>query len=178
MINRPGTSELFLPLGQVTHLGQRGVAAPQSLLDQFESIGQRGVAAHQSPGPYFLDQVESNGQRGVTIIYIVNNYNAGTQGIPGLTAKVEEAKSLPILTTYIKSTLEKAVLKQLEDGSYFGQIPDCPGVWANEQDLEYCRQVLQEVFEEWLLLKLKDNDPLPVIGEVNLNEVVEEVWDQ
>ena len=43
-----------------------------------------------------------------------------------------------------------------------------PGVWVNEATLDCCRQVLQEVLEEWLLLKLRDRDPIPSLGRVRL----------
>jgi hypothetical protein len=50
----------------------------------------------------------------------------------------------------------------------------CEGVWANEHTLEECREVLQEGLEEWLLLKLRDKDPLPLIGGIDLNRMVAE----
>ncbi len=59
-----------------------------------------------------------------------------------------------MLTAYIQTAMQQAQYKILEDGSYFGEIPDFQGVWASEQTLEDCRRVLQEVLEEWLLLKL------------------------
>jgi predicted RNase H-like HicB family nuclease len=43
------------------------------------------------------------------------------------------------------------------------------GVWANEATVETCREVLQEVLEEWLLLKIRDNDPIPRLGRVSLS---------
>ena len=57
-----------------------------------------------------------------------------------------------MLTAYIQTAMQQAQHKILEDGSYFGEIPDFQGVWASEQTLEDCRRVLQEVLEEWLLL--------------------------
>ena len=59
-----------------------------------------------------------------------------------------------MLTAYIQTAMQQAQYKILEDGSYFGEIPDFQGVWASEQTLEDCRRILQEVLEEWLLLKL------------------------
>ncbi|WP_353733695.1 hypothetical protein [Syntrophothermus sp.] len=50
----------------------------------------------------------------------------------------------------------------------------CPGVWAKETSLEKCREVLQEVLEEWLVLKLRDRDPLPQLGGIDLNRMVAE----
>lgn len=74
-----------------------------------------------------------------------------------------------MLTRYIHEAMGKARYKILEDGTYFGEISGFVGVWANERTLEKCREVLQEVLEEWLLLKLRDNDPLPKIGRIDLS---------
>jgi len=63
-----------------------------------------------------------------------------------------------MLTVYIGEAMARATYKILEDSTYFGEIPGIPGVWSNEATLEECRKVLQEVLEEWLLLKLRDNE--------------------
>ena len=34
--------------------------------------------------------------------------------------------------------------------------------------IDKCREELQEVLEEWLVLKIRDNDPIPRIGRVGL----------
>lgn len=60
----------------------------------------------------------------------------------------------------IKSLMTQAEYKTLEDGTVFGGIPSCPGAWANEDALERCREVLQEVLEEWVVLKTRDGEVL------------------
>ena len=77
-----------------------------------------------------------------------------------------------MLTAYIQTAMQQAQYKILEDGSYFGEIPDFQGVWASEQTLEDCRRVLQEVLEEWLLLKLRDNEDVPQLKGINLTKTV------
>jgi len=77
-----------------------------------------------------------------------------------------------MLTAYIQTAMQQAQYKILEDGSYFGEIPDFQGVWASEQTLEDCRCVLQEVLEEWLLLKLRDNEEVPQLRGINLTKTV------
>jgi len=47
-------------------------------------------------------------------------------------------------------------------------------VWANEKTLELCRDVLREVLEEWLILKLRDGDFIPTIGGIDLNVITSE----
>ena len=66
-----------------------------------------------------------------------------------------------MLTVYITEAMARATYKILEDGTYFGEIAGLPGVWSNEATLEECRKVLQEVVEEWLLLKLRGNEEIP-----------------
>lgn len=76
-----------------------------------------------------------------------------------------------MLTEYIAAAMRHAQYKILEDGSYYGEIwPDFPGVYANQQTLEATRDQLQEVLEDWLLLGLRLQHPLPVIDGLNLNE--------
>ncbi len=57
----------------------------------------------------------------------------------------------------------------MEDGTYFGEIPAFQGVWASEATLEECRRVLQEVLEEWLLLKLRENEEVPGLEGITLS---------
>jgi predicted RNase H-like HicB family nuclease len=52
----------------------------------------------------------------------------------------------------------------LEDGTWFVEIPGFEGVWANGNTVEDCRLELIEVLEEWLILKFKDDDPVPVVN--------------
>lgn len=81
---------------------------------------------------------------------------------------------VPVLTNYVASAMRQANYKIMDDGSYYGEIGNCPGVWANENTLEECRMILQEVLEEWLVIKLKDRDPLPALDGIDLNKVVAE----
>ena len=73
-----------------------------------------------------------------------------------------------MLTRYIHEAMKRARYKTLQDGAHFGEIPGLAGVWANERTLDKCREVLQEVLAEWLVLKMRDNDPIPRIGQVSL----------
>jgi predicted RNase H-like HicB family nuclease len=73
-----------------------------------------------------------------------------------------------MLTRYIREAMKRARFKTLENGTCYGRIPGLAGVWANESTLDACREVLQEVLEEWLVLKIRDRDPIPRIGRVSL----------
>lgn len=67
-----------------------------------------------------------------------------------------------------------------DDGSYYGQIEACPGVYANAATLEACRSELAEVLEAWLLLRIHKNLPLPTIDGIELRQadITREQWDQ
>ncbi|MBI5882585.1 MAG: type II toxin-antitoxin system HicB family antitoxin [Elusimicrobia bacterium] len=67
------------------------------------------------------------------------------------------------LTSYIQLAMSRASYKMLEDGTFFGKIHGFQGVWANDKNLDHCRRVLQEVLEDWIVLKLRDRDRLPAI---------------
>lgn len=78
-----------------------------------------------------------------------------------------------MLFEYVQGALEKAEYKKLDDGTWFAEIPNFEGVWANGKTVEECRKELMEVLEEWLVLKLRDGDPIPVVKgiEINIKEV-------
>lgn len=65
-----------------------------------------------------------------------------------------------MLSHYIARQLARARYKLIADGTIFGEIPGIRGVWSNARSLERCREELREVLEGWLILKLRDNDPI------------------
>jgi len=74
-----------------------------------------------------------------------------------------------VLTRYIQSAVRRARYKILPaDGSFFGEIPDLPGVWASADALEACRDELEEVLEEWLTLSLARHLPIPPLDGVEI----------
>jgi predicted RNase H-like HicB family nuclease len=75
-----------------------------------------------------------------------------------------------ILSEYVQRAMEEAAYDKLEDGSYSGRIPRCPGVIAFAGSLSACEQELRSTLEEWILLGLKLRHPLPVIGSIDLNK--------
>ena len=70
-----------------------------------------------------------------------------------------------MLREYIQAALSKAQFKTIENPEpIFGEIPDCPGVWATGDTIEQCRARLEEVLEGWILLGVRLGDPLPEIS--------------
>ncbi|MFA6158029.1 MAG: type II toxin-antitoxin system HicB family antitoxin [Candidatus Paceibacterota bacterium] len=66
-----------------------------------------------------------------------------------------------MLKAFFNSKLKRAEYKILEDGSYFGEIKDLKGVWAQAKDLEACREELLSVLEDWTLVKIKFGEKIP-----------------
>jgi predicted RNase H-like HicB family nuclease len=76
-----------------------------------------------------------------------------------------------MLTDYIRAAMRQATYDILPEGEgYWGEIPACQGVWANAPTLEACRDELQEVLEDWMLIRVRHQLELPVIDGIDLNE--------
>lgn len=74
-----------------------------------------------------------------------------------------------MLSEYIRAALRHAKYEILpDDGSYYGEIPECNGVYANAKGLEDCREELRAVLEEWVLFRLHKNLALPIIDRIEL----------
>ena len=74
---------------------------------------------------------------------------------------------------YCQKALEKAEYKKLEDGTWFAEIQGFRGVWSNGKSVEEARKELINVLEEWIILKLRDGDPIPEVDglKVEITEV-------
>jgi predicted RNase H-like HicB family nuclease len=74
-----------------------------------------------------------------------------------------------MLTKYIRAAMNRARYEILsDDNSFYGEIPDFDGVYANEKTLEVCRTNLEEILEDWILVRISKNLPLPVVDEIEL----------
>lgn len=74
-----------------------------------------------------------------------------------------------MLTNYLQAAMRAAHYEILpDDNSFYGEIPGFDGVYSNAATLEDCRAELAEVLEEWILFRLSQNLPLPVVGGVEL----------
>ena len=77
-----------------------------------------------------------------------------------------------MITEYIQAALRRANY-ETEDGVYYAEVPELPGVLAYGNTLEECRQQLIEVIEGWLIVGFRHGDRLPVLDAIDLNAVVE-----
>lgn len=73
-----------------------------------------------------------------------------------------------MLITYIQNAMRLAKYEILEDGQYYGEIPGFQGVWAQAENLEDCRENLQSVLEDWLVLGLHLGHKLPIVSGIQL----------
>ncbi len=69
-----------------------------------------------------------------------------------------------MLTKYLNKAMEHARYEILsDDNSFYGEIHECPGVYASADTLEECRKELEEVLEKWLLYRVYKNLPITLI---------------
>ncbi|MGI8551967.1 MAG: type II toxin-antitoxin system HicB family antitoxin [Dehalococcoidia bacterium] len=74
-----------------------------------------------------------------------------------------------MLREYIEAAMRHAQYERLsDDRSFYGDIPQLPGVWANAATLKETQQELREVLEDWILLGLSRDDRLPAIDGIAL----------
>jgi predicted RNase H-like HicB family nuclease len=70
---------------------------------------------------------------------------------------------MDMLTTYLHSALGRAHYEILpDDRRYYGEIPGFDGVYAHAETLEKCREELEEVLEEWILLRISRHAAIAV----------------
>jgi len=75
-----------------------------------------------------------------------------------------------ILSDYLTAALAEAAYDKLEDQSFAGRIPSCPGVIAFGKSLRECEDELRSTLEDWVLLGLRLGHPLPVLSSIDLNK--------
>jgi predicted RNase H-like HicB family nuclease len=75
-----------------------------------------------------------------------------------------------MLTEYIEAAMRHAKYEILpDDKSYYGEIPECPGVWANADTLEECREELRSTLEDWILLRTRKSAEIPPVDGIDIN---------
>lgn len=78
-----------------------------------------------------------------------------------------------VLTEYLESALESATYDKLEDGTFAGNIEQCPGVVSFGRTLRECQSNLHSTLEDWVLLGLRLGHKLPLVGGIDLNNGIE-----
>jgi predicted RNase H-like HicB family nuclease len=68
-----------------------------------------------------------------------------------------------VLSEYVELAMGQAICDKLEDASFSGRIPSCPGVLAFASTLRECEEELRSTLEDGVLVGLKLRHHLPVI---------------
>jgi predicted RNase H-like HicB family nuclease len=68
-----------------------------------------------------------------------------------------------MLAQCLQQAMRHAKYELMENGRFFGRIPECQGLWAEAATLEECREKLLSTLDDWLLLGLQ-------LGHVRLGE--------
>jgi predicted RNase H-like HicB family nuclease len=76
-----------------------------------------------------------------------------------------------ILSDYVELALRQAEYDKLEDNSFAGRIPSFKGVIAFAGTLRECENELRSTLEDWVLVGLKLGHELPVLANIDLNNV-------
>ena len=74
-----------------------------------------------------------------------------------------------VLSEYIALAMAQAAYDKLEDGTFAGRIPSCPGVIAFALTLQECKEKLRSTLEDWLLVGLKMRYSLPGLDMASLS---------
>jgi len=69
-----------------------------------------------------------------------------------------------MIRSYLDRALARARYTQLEDGQYCAEVPGLRGVIATGKTLENCRTALQDVVEEWILVRIARGLEVPALG--------------
>ena len=73
-----------------------------------------------------------------------------------------------MLTEYIQAALHRANYEILEDGTFYAEVPELQGLYANASTLEACREELKQSLEEWIVLGLQLRHNLPELDGISL----------
>jgi predicted RNase H-like HicB family nuclease len=69
-----------------------------------------------------------------------------------------KAKGKIMIRKYIQAGIEHVKYEILsDDGTFYGELRECPGVYSNASTLEKCRNKFEEVLEEWILFRVYKN---------------------
>lgn len=73
-----------------------------------------------------------------------------------------------MIREYLDEALRRTKYSPLEDGSFAAEVRGLRGVVAIGETLEECRGRLQEVVEEWVLVRVARGLDVPSLGGVKI----------
>lgn len=75
-----------------------------------------------------------------------------------------------MFTRYVRAIMAKANVEKIADPlPYFASLPSFKGVWAQGRTRKEALAELQEILEEWLLLKVRKRQFVPSVRQYDLN---------
>ncbi len=78
-----------------------------------------------------------------------------------------------MFTQYVRTVMAQAKVEKIKDPlPYYASIPGFKGVWAQGKTRKQALQELQEVLEEWLLIKVRKQQFVPSVRKYNLNTLL------
>jgi predicted RNase H-like HicB family nuclease len=99
---------------------------------------------------------------------ITNDGDTKSEAILTIRKYIPEA----LVEQYCNSALKPAILRELDNRTWFADIPGFHGVWANENTPVDCVTVLREALQDWLLLKIEHEDrDIPIVDDIDLNVI-------
>ena len=76
-----------------------------------------------------------------------------------------------MLNDYVNVAMRHAEYKQFDDGTVYADIPELPGVWANEQTREATEAELRSALEDWVRFRVQNHRIIPAIDGVAIDAV-------
>lgn len=73
-----------------------------------------------------------------------------------------------MIRSYLDRALRRAGYTQLEDGSYCAEVRGLRGVIATGASIEECREALESVIEEWILVRVAKGLTVPTLDGVKI----------
>jgi len=73
-----------------------------------------------------------------------------------------------MILAYLEQALKRAEYAELEDGTFVAEVPGLQGVIGTGGDRGSCTANLQEVVEEWVLVRIARGLPVPPLGGVTV----------
>ena len=84
-----------------------------------------------------------------------------------------------MLLEYIDEAMSRAKFEPLKDKpEYYGDIPECRGVWATGKTLAECKRNVREVLESWLFVHIKKGLPIPRLNGKSIQPLVRVRYDK
>ncbi|WP_330217185.1 type II toxin-antitoxin system HicB family antitoxin [Archaeoglobus sulfaticallidus] len=74
-----------------------------------------------------------------------------------------------VIREYIEAAMKKARYEFLPESQvFYGEIPGLNGVYAYADSLEECKKELEEVLEEWILIRVSRSFQIPEVDGVKI----------